>query len=113
MDYVDSDATELVIHFLTDNSGVSGDAQIGVQYGFATNQTPVALPITLLTMPGMTGSGLNGIYNHYEAVLVMGGIGAQANDLVIFGVVRGGFDSYNALLYVTGIEFRYSASSSS
>lgn len=109
-DYVDSNATQFVMHFVTDNSQVSGDVSIGIQFGFADNQTPPALPITTTTIFGVTGSGSNNIYNHYEAVIDVGGIGAQANDLVIFGVVRGGFDSYNALIFLTSVEFRYSSS---
>lgn len=110
IDYVDSNETQFAIHFVTDNSQVSGDVSIGIQYAFVSNQTPPALPITTLTIPGVTGSGSNNIYNHYEAVINVGEIGAQANDLVIFGVVRGGFDSYNALVYLTSVEFRYSSS---
>lgn len=110
VDYVDSNATQFVIHFVTDNSNVTGDVSIGIQYAFVSNQTPPALPIFTTTVSGVTGSGTNGIYNHYEAVLGVGGIGAQANDLVIFGVVRGGFDTYNALIYLTSVEFRYSSS---
>lgn len=109
-DYVDSNATSFVIHFVTDNSQVSGDVSIGIQYAFVGNQTPPALPIITTTVSGVSGSGSNNIYNHYEAVISVGEIGAQANNLVIFGVVRGGFDTYNALIYLTSVEFRYSSS---
>lgn len=109
-DYVDSNETQFVIHFLTDNSMVSGDVLIGIQYAFVSNQTPPALPIITKTVSGVTGSGTNQIYNHYETVIDLGGIGAQANDLVIFGVVRGGSDTYNALIFLTSVEFRYSSS---
>lgn len=109
-DYVDSSATQFVIHFVTDNSLVSGDVSIGIQYAFVGNQTPPALAITATTVSGVTGSGSNNIYNHYVAVIDVGGIGALADDLVIFGVVRGGSDTYNALIYLTSVEFRYSSS---
>jgi hypothetical protein len=109
-DYLNtSGATQVIVHFVTNNTSASGNVNMQLSTLFtAAGGASVTSPLTnySATVTGVSPSSSSTTYKHYDAVFTLSGTIA-AEDFGLLNVTLTGSGGYSQPIYLTSVEFRY------